>query len=173
MSLVIDVDNDGVIDPGDTVTLNTTVTNSSLPADGSVAATGVQVFEDLTGMTPVANTLNVSPLAFDDTYNAVGNVPLAVSAADGVLNASTAVHVTAGADVEFAGDTFGTGAGQTHVVAGTDSNAAGSVTFAIDGSFIFTPATDFIGAATSTTRCATPASTTWLATPTTSPALAR
>src|SRR3954468_6676505 len=129
-TLVVDVDGDGVIDPGDTVILSTTVTNDSLPADGSVDATGVQVFEDLTGMTPIANTINVSPLAFDDTYNAVGNVPLSVSAADGVLGASTAVHATAHADTEFAGDTIGTGPTDTHVVAGTVSNAAGSITFA-------------------------------------------
>ena len=43
-----------------------------------------------------ANDINVSPLAFDDSYNSVGNTTLTVSAANGVLGGAVLnVHETA------------------------------------------------------------------------------
>src|SRR3954464_15297577 len=134
-----DLDNDGIIDPGETVTTTVTISNTA----GS-DATGVSFNETLNGMTQVG-VVNVSPLAINDTYSVVGNVQTTVAGAKGVLTAASGdgFHVTSSADVEFQGATFGTGAGQTQVVAQTVSNTAGSVTFAGDGSFTYTPATDF------------------------------
>ena len=91
--------------------------------------------------------INVSPIAFNDSYNAVGNTTLTVSAANGVLGAAVAgVHETASADMEFFTQTFGTGANNTKVVAGTfATTAGGSVTIAADGGFTYTPPTGFEG----------------------------
>src|SRR6187431_182850 len=134
-------DGDAVADPGELVTTTVTITNQSTTTD----ATGVSFAEVLQGMTQVdqggdsiaANDINVSPLAFDDSYNSVGNATLTVSQANGVLGAAVAnIHETFAADTEFLSQSIGTGANQTHVVAGTFATAqGGSVTIAADGSF--------------------------------------
>src|SRR4051812_41147885 len=110
-----DLDGDGLIDPGDLVTSTATITNNST-VPSPTAATGVAFAEDLDGMTLVdqggdlnpANDINVSPLAFDDSYNAIGNVPFVVSAVNGVLGAATATHETSGPDTEFLAQSIGT-----------------------------------------------------------------
>ena len=79
-----DADNDGVIDPGEQVTTTVTITNNSTTPT-PVAATGVQFNEILDGMTIVdqpGDDINVSPIAFDDAYNVVGNTTFTVSAAE-------------------------------------------------------------------------------------------
>src|SRR5512145_47489 len=98
-------DGDAVVDPGEVVTTTVTITNQSTTTD----ATGVSFAEVLQGMTLVdqfndanaANDINVSPLAFDDSYNSVGNTTLTVSAANGVLGGAVLnVHETFAADTE-------------------------------------------------------------------------
>src|SRR5262245_29148041 len=72
----LDADGDGVIDPGEIVTTTVTITNNST-APTPVNATGVQFTEDLQGMTLVnqaGDDINASPIAFDDSYTAAGNV---------------------------------------------------------------------------------------------------
>ena len=138
---------DGVIDPGDVVTTTVTITNNSTTA---VAATGVQFTETLDGMTIVdqlGDDINVSPIAFDDAYNVVGNTTFVVSAANGILNGSTAIHVTLSADAEFFTNTIGANAAtQTHIVTtGVIDTAGGSVTLNADGSFTYTPDAGFTG----------------------------
>jgi uncharacterized repeat protein (TIGR01451 family) len=112
-----DADADGVIDPGEQVTTTVTITNNSTTA---VAATDVQFTETLDGMTIVnqpGDDINVSPIAFDDAYNVVGNTTFVVSAADGILNGSTPIHVTLSADAEFFTNTIGANAAtQTHIM---------------------------------------------------------
>ena len=56
--LTTDVDGDGVVDPGDTVTTSVVITNT-----GAVDATGVSFDETLSGMA-LSGNINVSPLAF-------------------------------------------------------------------------------------------------------------
>ena len=101
-----DLDNDLAIDPGETVTTTVTISNTAGPD-----ATGVSFNETLNGMTQVNQTgddINVSPLAFNETYSTFGNTPLEVGVtASGV----PAVRVTNAAtdsvldnDVEFFSD---------------------------------------------------------------------
>lgn len=162
IALINDLDGDGLIDPGGSVDGGGTVLNTTgdtIRATVTIAntaggdATGV-FFSEATDNLTVGN-VNVSPLAFDDAYSAVGNATLPVSAADGVLGASTATP-----DREFLGVTFGTGAGQTRVMAETIPTAGGgSVTLNADGSFSYTPAADSPVPTLSPTPSKTPAST--------------
>ena len=91
--------------------------------------------------------INVSPIAFDDAYNVVGNTTFVVNAANGILNGATATHVTLSADAEFFTNTIGANAAtQTHIVTtGVIDTAGGSVTLNADGSFTYTPDVGFTG----------------------------
>ena len=154
-NLLIDNDGDGLIDPGalgvgDTVVTTVTITNNSTTPT-PVDATGVSFTETLAGMTIVNQMgadVNVSPLAFNDAYNVVGNTTFTVSAADGVLNGPTALHFTSSADAEFFGATIGASTTtQTHIqTTGVIDTAGGSVTLNADGSFTYTPDAGFTGA---------------------------
>jgi VCBS repeat-containing protein len=130
--LTTDVDGDGIADPGaDTVTTTVVITNSS-----GTNANNTSFNEVLDGMTIVPGTLNVSPLAFNDSYNLTGNTPISITAANGLL----------ANDVEFLGATFGTGAGQTHIQnTGNIITTHGVVSLAADGSFTYTPTTGYTG----------------------------
>ena len=85
------------------------------------------------------NDINVSPLAFDDSYNAVGNTTLTVSG--GQRRARRRRRATSTrpsrADTEFLGQTIGSRrqrhqGGDRHL---RDHRRAASVTIAADGSF--------------------------------------
>src|SRR5205085_6840450 len=105
-----DIDSDNVIDPGiggaqgDKVLTTVTITNNSTNTD----ATGVTFSETLAGMTIVdqtGNDVNVSPLAFNDKFDAIGNTTLHVG---GTAGAGPELYVNANLfsnDVEFFGDT--------------------------------------------------------------------
>ena len=128
ITLATDADHDGGTSPGDTVTGVVTITNTS----GS-AITSVQLQEALNGLTALPNTVTITPIAVNDTYNLVGNTPLTVNAANGLL----------ANDLEFNGDplTFGTF---------TSGVTGGTVSVNSDGSFTFTPTTGFSGVASFT-----------------------
>jgi Domain of unknown function (DUF4347)/SdrD B-like domain/Bacterial Ig domain len=135
--LTTDVDGDGVVDPGDTVTTTVTITNTSTNTD----ATGVSFDETLDRMTLVNGTLNVSPLAFNDSYNAIGNVVTTVNAANGVL----------ANDHEFLGANISANPADTHIqTTGAIASTHGSVNLSADGSFTYTPNTGFTGTDTFT-----------------------
>ena len=143
-----DADGDGVIDPGEIVTTTVTITNNSTTDGGRRHRRPVH--RDAHGMTIVdqpGDDINVSPIAFDDAYNVVGNTTFVVNAANGMLNGSTATHVTLGADAEFFTNTIGANAAtQTHIVTtGVVDTAGGSVTLNADGSFTYTPDAGFTG----------------------------
>src|SRR5262245_28752461 len=146
--LAIDNGSDGVIDPGDVVTTTVAITNNSTTA---VAATGVQFNEILDGMTivdqPSRDDINVSPIAFDDAYDVVGNTTFTVNAANGILQGPTGIHLTLSADAEFFPNTIGANAAtQTHIVTtGVIDTPNGSVTLNADGSFTYTPDVGFTG----------------------------
>ena len=95
-------------------------------------ATGVNFIENITGvlngMTEVGGAFNVSPIAFNDAYNAVANATLVVSAANGLLVNDREPGGTNGINIDST----------TQVVAGTFATANGSVTLNANGSFSWT-----------------------------------
>ena len=61
---------------GDTLTYTVVITNT-----GPGSATGINFLDTIdTNTTLVANSLKVSPVAVDDTYNTIGNVDISVPA---------------------------------------------------------------------------------------------
>lgn len=148
--LAVDTDSDGVIDPGETVATTVTITNNSDNTD----ALGVQFAETLSGMTLVPGSINVSPLAFNDSYTAVGNTLLRVggSAGSGPEKFIAGGSVTAN-DTDFTGTNFNPAFDQingvTPIVNGT-STQGGTVNMGADGAFTYLPAAGFTGVDTFT-----------------------
>ena len=66
--LIVDLDGDGVADPGDTLSYSIGIGNFT-PDD----LTNVEFFDSHPDLFPVPGTLNVSPLANDDFYEMFGN----------------------------------------------------------------------------------------------------
>ena len=132
ITLTTDADQDGGASPGDTVTGNVTITNT-----GSGAVTNVQLQEVLNGLTLLPGTVEVTPLAVNDTYSLVGNTPLTVDAAHGLL----------ANDIELNGDALSVSAvnGSAANVGTAIAITGGSVTLNSDGSFTFTPTAGFAG----------------------------
>jgi hypothetical protein len=121
-TLTTDADHDGGISPGDTVTSTVTITNTT-----GNAANNVTLSETASGLTP--GSVVITPIAVNDSYSLVGNTPITVNAANGVL----------ANDIDFNGDAL---------TAGSAVNVTnGSVTLNSDGSFTFTPTTGFAGTA--------------------------
>ena len=132
-SLKIDVDGDGVIDPGDTVTTTVTINNI-----GIEDATGLTFAQTLSGMTLTPGSINVSPLAFDDNFNSFGNVQL-------VVNATTGVFAN---DIEFFGATIGANPVADTVIQTTGAITTamgGAVNLGADGSFTYDAPVGFSG----------------------------
>ena len=82
VSFFSDLDEAGQFDPGDIIYTRVTIQNT-----GDTAATGVTVEDNfvsdtLFGVTTNAATLNVSPIAFNDTFQAIGNTVLRVDDTD-------------------------------------------------------------------------------------------
>ena len=144
ITLAGDADGDGVIDPGETVTVTVTLTNNSNNTDAS----GVEYIQDLVGMTLVnqtGNDINVSPLAFNDSYVAIGNTLLEVGNATGQTGPQSNVAGSLFAnDIEFFSDTF-------TLDSFTSSSAnGGTVIVLADGSFTYISAANFTGTDTFT-----------------------
>jgi hypothetical protein len=138
-----DADADGVIDPGERVTTTVTITNNSTTPT-PVAATGVQFTEDLQGMRLVnqaGDDINASPIAFDDSYSAAGNV--AFGATISLLINDTeplgpeGLALNAGTAIQNTGVAFATTQG-------------GSVTLNANGTFSYISAVGFEGVDTFT-----------------------
>lgn len=91
ITLMSDGDTDTFVNPGETLLFSVVIVNS-----GSTAATGVTFTETLDGLTLVPGSVNVSPLAQDDTYDALGNTDLTITLANSLF----------GNDLEFLSDTF-------------------------------------------------------------------
>ncbi len=149
-----DLDGDGIIDAadpialttGDTVRTTVVITNASGPD-----ATGVFFVENgdghLNGMTQVGN-INVSPIAFNDTYNnAIGNTLFVVGTVSGATGpqANVAGNVLAN-DVEFSGAGFTAG---TFQISSFQSTSAGGGTVVMEttgpnaGSFSYVTAAGY------------------------------
>jgi hypothetical protein len=126
-TLAIDNDGDGVIDPGDHVTVTVQIANNS----AATAATGVSFNETLTGLTQ-NGAVHITPIAFNDSYTGVAsNTPihLSVLANDIDPNSSTPLS-NVGLTISSV-DTTGT--------SGTVTIDAGNTTVT------FTPTTGFSG----------------------------
>src|SRR5947207_1006347 len=89
ITLLTDVDGDGIADPGDTVLVSVDI--QALGGD----ATGLTFNETLDHLTTNGASVDVSPVAFADSYSTPGNVHHTETAATGLL----------ANDHEFLGDT--------------------------------------------------------------------
>ena len=130
-TLVIDNDSDTQADPGDTLSYDVRIDN----APGATSAGSVTFADPLDpNLTLVPGSINVSPLALDDTYQAIGHVTLTVSNPLQGLFAN---------DSEFLADTFAL----TSPVPNTPTPTAGggTVTVAADGTFSYTSPAGFAG----------------------------
>ncbi len=121
-ALGTDADADGRFDPGDTIRYTGTVSNT-----GDAAAAGVSFTAATDANTTVVGGVLRSPVTGAESYNAIGNTPLVVSAANGVRANDTDLDgVTPNASLVVTAGTFATTQG-------------GSVTIAADGSFTYNP----------------------------------
>jgi hypothetical protein len=124
--------------PDDIVTTTVTITNNST----TTAATNVSFLEDLQGMT-LSGNVNVSPIAFNNAYNLIGNTTLTVNAANGLLANDTEPLGTNGILLDT-GTVLQIGG-----VSVTDGfivdTAGGAVTLNDDGSFAYRPDAGFTG----------------------------
>ncbi|MES2709265.1 MAG: cadherin-like domain-containing protein [Verrucomicrobiota bacterium] len=128
---------------GNTIDYSITISN----APGGTTAAGV-TFTDPTpaGTALVAGSVNVSPLAVDEAYTAVGNTLLRVG---GTAGTGPEKFVAGGSvisnDGEFLSDSFTV----TPIINGASAQG-GTVNLAADGTFTYLPATGFEGADTFT-----------------------
>jgi uncharacterized repeat protein (TIGR01451 family) len=131
-----DVDGDGKADPGDTLRYTVGITNT-----GTTSATVAAFNDTLDANTSlVAGSVKVSPLAFDDSFSAIGHTLLAVGVA--APAGTPAVQVAGNLftnDTEFLGDTFSLSTFQA-----TSANG-GTVNVNANGTFTYLPAVNFTG----------------------------
>jgi len=129
-AIAVDNDADTVADPGDTLEYTIDIANS-----GTSDCTGV-MFSDTedANTTLVGGSIMITPIAFDDAYALTGNTPITINAVGGVL----------ANDIDPDSSTPLSNVGLTAVslnVTGT----TGSVTLNTNGSFTYTPPTNFSG----------------------------
>ncbi len=133
-ALLVDNNNSGKADPGDTLMYTVTITNSDTDA------TGVTFTDDLSqnggNLTLVPGSVMSAPVARDDAYpNGVGNTGMTANAAAGVL----------------ANDYDPDGATPTAIpITNGPTGNGGTVTLATDGSFTYDPPVGFTGTDTFT-----------------------
>ncbi|HEX2255175.1 MAG TPA: Ig-like domain-containing protein, partial [Afifellaceae bacterium] len=132
IDLLSDLDGDGLFDPGETVTFTVTIENTGVDDAQNVSFT-----ETLNLMSLVDGSINVSPIAFNDSgYNAVGNAQF--TATISVLTNDTEPGGTNGFAIDDSTvlQNFGTP---------FQSTEGGTVTLNEDGTFTYTSATGFEG----------------------------
>src|SRR5437868_1243296 len=128
-ALVNDVNSNGKANPGDTLGYTVVISNT-----GTGDATGVAFSDTIDpNTTLVPGSVNTSPIAFDDSYSAIGNVSISPNAAQGLLAN------------DFEPD------GNTMTVTGNSApSCGGNLTVNSDGSFTFNPPAGFEGTCTFT-----------------------
>ncbi|MET0554960.1 MAG: Ig-like domain-containing protein [Vicinamibacteria bacterium] len=130
-TLVIDNDVDGQADPGDTLSYDVRIDNAA----GGTSAGSVVFADPLDpNLTLVPGSINVSPLALDETYQAIGHVTLTVS------NPLLGLFAN---DSEYLGDTFALTSPPPNTPTATAQG--GTVTIAADGTFSYTSPAGFAG----------------------------
>jgi large repetitive protein len=141
---IIGDDGDNKADPAETIEYTTVITNN-----GADPATGVS-FNDIIDLntTLVGGSLNVSPLAADDSYATIGNTLLEVGVTASGNPAVTVSGSLFDNDTEFLGDTFALKSVEADTAAPfttATETAGGSVTVETNGSFSYTPPVGFSG----------------------------
>jgi hypothetical protein len=135
-TLFNDQDGDGQFDPGDIILTQIRITNT-----GPGPVTGITVTDNLTGVTLDPSSVQVGPIAYDDSFNITGNTPITLTGAQLVGNdddpdgLESALHVT-----KINGVSVVAGDGTTPISV-TVAVTNGSVTSNVDGTFTFTPTT--------------------------------
>ena len=137
-TLVVDQDNDTLTDFGDTLYVTVTITNTA----GSGAATDVTVSDLLNGTSIVNGSLNVSPLAMNDSYTAVGNTVMAVLPAGSSYNGlgTTVEGNLMSNDSDALGGTF-----DVDAVSNGTSAQGGTFNLNADGTFTYVSKAGFTG----------------------------
>ena len=135
-----DVDADSKADPGDTIRYTITV------SDATQDATNVHVTDTPDPNTTFVGPVVVSPLAFPDVYQSVGNMTL-TSASIGANCGANPLHSVTCTDVLNGGTLTGFGNSQVNaaavVVNGTNTvttTNGGTVLLNTDGTFVYNPA---------------------------------
>jgi len=138
-----DLNTDGVFQPGDTIRYTVTIANT-----GDVDLTGV-TFADVEDLNTTLGSVNVSPLAINDTFTAVANTQLRVGNPAALSGPALPVAGSVIAnDTEFLSDTFTISAFQA---TSTNGGTVNMVTTGGDrGSFSYVPAAGFTGTDTFT-----------------------
>ncbi|HLM60990.1 MAG TPA: Ig-like domain-containing protein, partial [Pyrinomonadaceae bacterium] len=140
-----DVDGDGRADPGDTIQYTVTIPN---PTVGS--GTGMKFTNTITdpNLLFVANSLNTTPIAVDNSYDTIGNTQLQVGASQTV---SPSIFVNGNVLSNDIDPDTGSSAGLTAVAQANAATANGGlVTMQTDGTFVYTPPANFTGSDTFT-----------------------
>ncbi len=152
--LATDNDPADVANEGDVIEYRATITNT-----GDQTATGVTFDAELDAkIRQIADSENISPLALDDAYEAIGNTPLKVGVAAGTGPEVVVAGSAFANDREFLGDSFSFDATLTPTAAN------GQVSFNSDGTFTYLPNPGFEGVDTFTYRIADAAGLTGTAT---------
>ncbi len=129
-----DVDNDGKADPGDDLQYIIEIFNS-----GNADAINVMLQDVLDGdLTLDTGSVQITPIAFDDSYDVLGNVGITVNAAGGVL----ANDIDPDSTVPLSNT------GLTAVTLNTTGTQGTVSNFMSNGSFTYTPPTGFTGTTT-------------------------
>lgn len=146
-SLFLDNDELGVVDPGD-ILLHTIVVSHD--TGSNAPATNVVISDTFQNATIVSGTLNVSPIATNDSYTAVGNTLLL---AGGAANPGSGPSVSiSGKVTDNDSDTLAGGAPDSFTVVASSgaTSQGGSFTLNADGSFSYVSAPGFTGTDTFT-----------------------
>ncbi len=142
-TLATDGDGDNQADPGDVLSYTIVITNN-----GVTTNTGVIFSDTLDPNTGQVGLVSISPIAFDDNYNAITN-PLTLTVPDGLTdtfaNDYPGLNPAVSGITSFGGGSLG-GAVTTNAAGSTvPIPAGGSLTVNANGSFDFTPAVGFQG----------------------------
>ncbi|MCB1753396.1 MAG: cadherin-like domain-containing protein [Gammaproteobacteria bacterium] len=125
-ALQVDNDSDTFADPGDTIRYTVTITNS-----GDMATANSNLNDTIDAHTSlVAGSIKSTPIARNDSYDAIGNVGITVPAGSGVL----------------VNDNDPDGGSVSAIAAAGASANGGSFAIASDGSFSYLPPAGFEGA---------------------------
>ncbi len=130
--------------PGDTIHYTEVVSNT-----GDTSALNLQISHLINNANFVAGSLNISPLAGDDAFTAIGNTTLVVGGAAPATPAKVLAGNLFANDTEFAND-LGTLDTFTLLSFTATSANGGTVSVNTDGSFTYLPAAGFAGTDTFT-----------------------
>src|SRR6266404_6577121 len=134
------------VDPGATIMYTVVINNT-----GTVDLTNVNFTDTVDpNTTLVPGSVNSSPIAFDDTYPASGNIPIAPAASLLANDIDPDSGTNAGLTVTQVQGSAGNVGNPTNTTATGIGGVNGSVTVQVNGSFTYEPPPGFTGADTFT-----------------------